>query len=334
MLENLHRTDLPTALWNLREVTGEWLLISVSTQPSSHDNRYHATVAPRRTWRRLFQALGFAVEPRPVVQEMAFHREYPGAEIYWCLNQWRQIDPFHDAQLPEPYFLLLRKRDVPLLKAGFTARANDLLNLDRSVTETRPVLKTGAHLTFLIGHYQDFHHYRLYWDMLDPDSVTVLVRSGAIRGMEIRRYRAVLAYLQSRGLNYREVESVEQVDWTRGKIGRNAFIVATESTAIDLHLLNAAFVLAARAAGYRTFQIQHGIWTHADFHEQIAFACEHVLTWSNEFRDGFAAPFPAPHNTSLARGLIRSTRFTTTSSTNSFACSQTSPPLGLCWRAM
>lgn len=212
LLERLHRCDLPTALWNLRELSQGSLLVSVFTRPSNHANLYHPTVVPRRTWRRLFEMLGFELVEMPAVGSMP-HCNASHSEIESSVKQWRRIDPFRDAQEPEPYFMSLRKWPDAVSKLDFTAQARQILGLTDCESSHANILDPKTHITFLIGHYQDFHHYRPYWERLDRASVSIIVRDGALRGMDEPRYKAVLEYLRARGLDYQEVESVNQVRW-------------------------------------------------------------------------------------------------------------------------
>jgi hypothetical protein len=310
VLEHIGRPGMAAALANLADLAGRWMLVSVSTRPSSRDNLYHATVIPPRTWRRLFDTAGFDVVSHPGVDEIAGHQDYPDTESCRALNLWRKVDPYHDSNGTEPYYMLLRRRSDdptgPVDRATLASAFASILLIPPAV---EPPISAGTHLCFLIGHYQDFHHYRPYWDALDRGSVTVLVRSGALRGIEDLRHRAMLAYLKSRGLRHFEVSSVGDVSWGEMPGTRRAILVATESTANDGHMLNGAFVLAAKGAGFRTFQLQHGIWPHTDFDTPVAFLCDHVLSWSPECREAFLRETTAPDGAAVTEALIGPTRF-------------------------
>jgi hypothetical protein len=306
VLEHIARPDLAAAIWNLRELSSTNLLVSASTRPSSQDNLYHATVMPNRIWRKLFEAAGFEIVEHPVVASMPFHNVYPDEERFWCLNQWRRLDPFRDTHDAEPFYMLLKKREsLPTLEE-FITLSNQILELHPKPDQTS-LLRPETHLTFIVGHYQDFHHYRPYWDALERSSFTILLRSGPLRGIEARRFRAVLAYLKSHGYDYREVESAESHNWLEKPEKRHALIVATESTSIDFHLLNGSFVLAAKMAGYRTFQLQHGIWPYAEFKKRFAFTCENILSWSQETPNGFDPP--NFDSVSPSKAMLDHTRF-------------------------
>ncbi|WZO95954.1 hypothetical protein EP7_002927 [Isosphaeraceae bacterium EP7] len=310
VLEHIGRPGMAAALANLADLAGRWMLVSVSTRPSSRDNLYHATVIPPRTWRRLFDAAGFEVVPHDGVAEIAGHQDYPDTESCRALNLWRKIDPFGDSHGTEPFYMLLRRKaDAPSGPVDRAALASAFASILLIPPAVESPVAPGTHLCFLIGHYQDFHHYRPYWDALDRGSVTVLVRSGALRGIEDLRHRAMLAYLKSRGLRVVEVSSVRDVDWAEMPGTRRALIVATESTANDGHMLNAAFVLAAKGSGFRTFQLQHGIWPHTDFDTPVAFACDHVLSWSADCRESFLRETRAPDGSAVTEALVGPTRF-------------------------
>ena len=310
VLEHIGRPGMSAALANLADLAGRWMLVSVSTRPSSRDNLYHATVIPPRTWRRLFEAAGFEVVTHAGVAEIAGHQDYPDTESCRALNLWRKVDPFGDSHGTEPYYMLLRRKaDDPSGPVDRDALASVFASILLIPTPIEGAIADGTHLCFLIGHYQDFHHYRPYWDALDRGSVTVLVRSGALRGIEELRHRAMLAYLKSRGLRYVEVSCVGDVNWAGIPGNRRAIVVATESTANDGHMLNAAFVLVAKGAGFRTFQLQHGIWPHTDFDPPVAFLCDHVLSWAPECREAFLRQTTAPDGAAVTEALIGPTRF-------------------------
>ena len=148
---------------------------------------------------------------------------------------------------PEPYYLLLRRDGRPVAREEFAARVAALLGV--ASREPPRDLGPDTHLVFLIGHYQDFVLAQPYWDALPPSATSAIVRVGPLRTMDDRRLKAVLAYLRSRGIDHRPVESVRDVDWDAVAAPRRALVAATESTANASHLVNSAFVLAARAPG-------------------------------------------------------------------------------------
>ena len=298
VLEHLDRKDLATAIWNLRELASEWLLVSVSTRPSSRYNLYHSLILPKRSWRLILEEAGFQIESHPRLNDLASYREYPDDENCWPVNHWRKVDPFRDARDPESYYLLLRKRPVAVDRLGFDARVAAIVGETASPTSPRARLSEGTHLVFLLGHYQDFLHYMPYWEALPRESFTVLATFDAFHVIGDRREKALTAWMKCRGIRVQKVRSVGEFHWQSLPGKKKALIAASESTASASHMLSQSLVIEARAAGVRTFQIQHGIWPQAAFPQPVQFLSEFVLSWSPEFQEGFRRP----SETNLAGG--------------------------------
>jgi len=286
VLEHLDRNDMATAIWNLRELSVEWLLLSVSTRPSSRYNLFHATIMPKRSWRSLVQAAGFEVTDHASIADLASRRDYPDDENCWSVNQWRRVDPFRDAFDPESFYLLLRRRPEPVDKLEFEATAARLLGRGGHAAEP-PSLRDGTHLVFLLGHYQDFLQYIPFWDILPAARFTVLWPGDPFGVVGHRRVKAIEAWMKGRGIRVRHVASTGELDWGSLPGPRRALIASSDSTASASHLFCSAFVLEARAQGVATFQIQHGIWPRASFPHPIRFYAATILSWSDEYRDGF-----------------------------------------------
>jgi hypothetical protein len=281
VLEHIDRQSVAHAIWNLRSITHEYLFTSVSTRPSSLHNLYHATIIPHTAWLSLFDAAGFELVPSDLVDELHVPMDYPASPGTWCMNHWRALDPYKDNRVFESRYLLLRKR--PDADFGhFESFTNRLLgNQERSVR-----LAPQTHLTFLLGFYQEFLLMQPFFDLLPPDRYRVLLRSGVHDTLEDHRRQSILAYFKARAIEVVEVETPAEVTWNDE--GRShAFITAIDSNANTHHLVNSAFLVAAKSRGVPTFQLQHGIWPHAEFSEPLTVVADCLLTWSPDFQRPF-----------------------------------------------
>ena len=284
-LECIHRNQLSLALWNLRNLTGALLLASVSTRPSSQYNSHHATVMPRQAWLNLFEGLGFTLEQDPRVEAIHLLPKSSESSECWCTNHWRRIDPYRDSQTSERHYFLLRKEKQSgdeLDFASFNGFAANLLGLSREPNSIK--IQPATFLTFLIGHYQEFLLFKPFLEMLPVSSYRVLIRSAATDTFEQNRRQSVLTYLNSRGISYKAItDSVEKELWETEASRHHALITGIDSTANTSHLINSAILVQAKAAGIRTFQLQHGIWPHAEFKEPLTILADYLLTWSADY---------------------------------------------------
>jgi hypothetical protein len=189
----------------------------------------------------------------------------------------------------------------------------------RSLLGARPPLRLPAriaspetHLVFLIGTYQEFRQYQPLWSHLTEVPFTVLLRPTALNGAWLRRLRCIEAWLDARGIAWRLAPSIDELDWMAFP-GRDLVLVAgADSTAFRQHLLNAAFIVEARRRGWRTVQLQHGIWPYADLHQPMAMLSDIALTWSDEFKAELDAAVEWPDGSRRPRGVTDSVRFVTT----------------------
>jgi hypothetical protein len=138
----------------------------------------------------------------------------------------------------------------------------------------------GRRIAFVIGHPQDYHQLMPLVDATPAARRTIVLRQGAGTPAALARRAAIAATLHARGYRTVLATSTSDVDWN----SLDALVVASESTANGEHLLNAAFVIAARTRGVRTFQLQHGIVPLADFDSPVFWFAEHFLAWSTDVR--------------------------------------------------
>lgn len=304
VLQRLLPAELPSALWGLREGASEWLLVAVRTRPSAEYNRWHGTVVPRRTWRALVAALGFELVDDPRCAVLATEAEPAGD---WAIEHWARLDPFRDMGEPALFVMLARRREGAVSREAFERTARRLLGV-RDLSPLPALIHQEAESIFLLGHMPDLSLLAPLWAGLSRERFRVLFRSGADRVISPERHGTLDAWLRARRIVFQSVSRVTDAEWSHGPSPR-AFITASESSVSLSHQLNGAFVLEARARGYHTFLLQHGIWCE-DTPLPVVFHSEHVLAWSPEHRESFAAVAPRrPTGEIRPRGLVEGNRF-------------------------
>lgn len=325
VLEHLDPADIVAALGNLASISGEYLLCSISTRPSSDHNLYHATIVPTSTWEEAFEAMGFEKLAHPLLEQMGVRHNYPTLDSLWIIHQWRMADPYREAQKAEPNYLLFRRRS-----SGSLAPSADILDHIRHIMRDRskpcPVALPGsAGFHFLVGHPQNFSLYEPFWDSLPNDCVNVWVRQGVEMNIENRRLSLILAWLKCRGISHELVHSTEDIHWKETNPESAIFLSASESTASDCHLQNLAFVAQARLHGFFTALLQHGIWIE-DFPLPITFLSRVVLSWAREHEECFRKPAAAlATGGTMTRGLADASEFVVTGCPKFDAYFQSSP---------
>lgn len=284
-LPGLGRDQVSSALWNLREICQEYLLISVETDPSNDYNRQHQTVIPKRAWLRLVEALGFEVESLSEWTDFTQPNSDTAGGDTWSVMHWKKLNPFRDPASGKTTCLLLKKKaDLDTSFEQFDLFARTILGAE---SRKRTDLPKNTRFTFLLGHYQEFLLFQPFFDQIPQDQFRVLIRGGAYRTLEERRLQSILAYLDARKINYEFLTSIDQVEWQTSDSTKEVLITAVDSTATKNHLINSAILECARAAGIPTFQLQHGLWPHAEFPDTHTVFCDHLLAWSEDCQKPF-----------------------------------------------
>ncbi len=78
--EHIDPEHLADFLINLNELTAHYLIISISTRPSSRSNSFHSTILPASSWKSLLEASGFEVTQADSLSERLIN-EFGCAEM-------------------------------------------------------------------------------------------------------------------------------------------------------------------------------------------------------------------------------------------------------------
>ncbi|PQO28874.1 class I SAM-dependent methyltransferase [Blastopirellula marina] len=284
-LQQIDRADVSKVIWNLRNICQETLIVSVPTRPSRDFNAYHATVIPRRTWLKLFEAAGLEEVPCNAFASRHLPADHPDDFASWSLNHWQKLNPYRDYEAGNHHTLVLRKKqNAPVTFEAFDTYARALLGVP---TPNKLPLAQGTYVTFLLGHYQEFLLFQPFFDQLPTNQFRVLLRSGVYGTIPSGRVDSIEAYFQRRRIAYQHLTAIDQVNWHPQSQAKDILITAIDSTAVTNHRINAAIVAEARAQGIPTLQLQHGLWPHAEFQEPHTILCDHLLAWSHDFEKPF-----------------------------------------------
>lgn len=109
VLEHIDIEDIPSAIFNLFDVSNDFLIVSIFTRPGSHGNSPHSTILPISTWKHLFEIVGFEVLDDKFVNEgqdvVTTQNDEPSSLL---VTQWTKADIFRNRSAEEPNYLLLR----------------------------------------------------------------------------------------------------------------------------------------------------------------------------------------------------------------------------------
>lgn len=300
VLEHLDPEHLAAALANLNALVADRLLASISTRPSSRDNRFHATVAPRATWLELMAAAGFEPDERQPAE--ALSAPFPGGpddESTWIVRHWLRVDPFGDAAAGEPWYVLFRKvRPVRADLAAFVAEVLDIGHRAEKRRRFKPPRDLRLYLN--IHHLQDFLVLRPILDVLDRTQVEVLHRRGF---WEPKPDALIDGFFARCGVRTRAYRLLSELPWRALAPGH--LLSAAESTVGTSHVLSQQVVAAARLSGWPTTLLQHGVWAEAFPGRVVSFASDAVLAWSQEHAAGFSTTDAHVLGRRAPRGVLK-----------------------------
>lgn len=263
------------------------------------------TVRPLSTWRRILSAAGL---------EILDERESPEPDqeptAPWLRKRWRLARPFRDHDDSAPRSFLLGKPSQAVRPEDISRAVDTLLGVPPPMAAPAAILDGSTHVVFLVGTYQEFRQYIPVWAQMPRHSFSVIQRVGATwTDGAVRRDAAVGAWLSARGIAVQAVAAVEHVDWSCWPHSRRVFVCGVDSTAYDVHIWNAAVVIAAARHGFATVQLQHGIWPYADLQAPMTLSSDTVLTWSGEFEASLAADVRWPDGSVAPRAVVTGTQF-------------------------
>jgi len=308
-LERVAPADLADVLFALRDTGDGPVAVTVDTAPSEDSNRTHLTIRPASLWRRMFIAAGFEVlteleEPNTAT---------PRAEEDWSVRQhWTRLNPFRDLDGAHRRSFLLRALPDPAQRESSRQAIELLLGVMPRAMMPPTLVDPTSHVVFLVGTYQEFRQYLAIWPHLPAGSFSVLLRGGLREQSWTRRARCIEAWLAGRGIEMRTADSVRGVPWSSYRQQRIVLVTGADSSAYDSHMWNSAMVVSAREHGWRTVQLQHGVWPYADLRRPMTMLADVMLTWSGEFEREMDALVTWPDGTTAPRGSREGMRYVAT----------------------
>ena len=302
-LERVSSVEIPKVLRTLRAFGPAAVRVCVDCAPAGQFNHGYQTIRPASTWRRLFELAGFEIEGDTRVAAPA-----PSGDLWSARDHWARFNPFREEDPTALHVFALRHAASPPDAAAST---NRLLG-NRPRVALPPTFESArGHLAFLVGTYQEFRQFLPLWAALDPARFTVLLRAVPSDHIGPLRLQAIESWCATRDIRLVHVSRTSDVDWGRGAGEGRVLVAGADSTAFESHILNAAFIATARAHGWATVQLQHGVWPYASVASPFAMASELVLTWSSEFETSLRSEVTWSDGTRGPRALLDDTRFAT-----------------------
>lgn len=255
--------ELATRLRSLNRPVG----IAASVAPTAVDRA--VTLLPPAGWTRLFEAVGFSVRRQLELREAETTGRWRDA--------WTAADPYRMAGVDRVGFVL---DPAPCAPEGGIRSFRSLLGPQHPLRRARVVLG------LLLAGYQDFHNLAPWLEAIDPRDLRVILRQGVGE-----RDETVADDLDAacRAYGVPAVRVGPLADSTLDDLDVQVLLSASESPANSVHLGNAVMLLHARALGWATGHVQHGIWPRAEFPLPIATCADIVLAWSDEYREVIGA---------------------------------------------
>ncbi|MFT3802260.1 MAG: glycosyltransferase [Burkholderiaceae bacterium] len=280
VLEHIDIEDVPAAVQNLRAISDGLLVASISTRPSSADNRYHATILPKPTWLEVLRTVGFEIVLERVFDEArTVRRQWPEDESLRLVSYWASADPFGDIDAGEPDYVLALAKPGEWLDPAQRSRVEDMLDLGylkakRSQFGVGEIPRIGLN----IHHPQDYWLLKPLLEVLPRSSVVVLIRRAVLRPDEYSLIRGALARCNIEMIAY---DRCAEIPWQ--VLALNHLLSPAESTVAPWHVLSRQLVEAAKLNGVHTIQLQHGVWIEPFDERVIDFGSETILTWGKSY---------------------------------------------------
>jgi hypothetical protein len=294
--------EVLTGLW--RSGCGR-LDVSIACAPIGPHAEGAVTVRPISVWTNLITLSGFEIVSEHDDPEI----ETDAADGWSASQHWHRFDPFRSGARSARKTLVICRNGTARPDATKHEEMRRVLGARPGATLRPRALDQDSHLVFLVGTYQEFRQYQALWAVLPAHSFTVLLREGGADPGWIRRRRCMEAWLSARSMPWRAVADVSSVPWDVWPQRHRMFVVGADSNVFRSHLLNGAFVAAARYRGWKTVQLQHGIWPYADVIAPLTVMSELVLAWSSEFKKALNEIVTWPDGSRGLRGDIAGVRF-------------------------
>jgi hypothetical protein len=292
ILERMDIEDVYAAVRNLRAVCCDrgHLIASISTRPSSADNKFHATILPKPTWLEIFKTVGFVVDEESIFDSArAVRRECPDVDGLRLVSYWAKCDLFRHIGQGEPGYVLLSAADVEAdsedarrecvearLDIGCRRAKREQFNaaLGAVAEANSPMLRVGLSIHLL----QEFILYRPLLDVLPREAVVVLVRTPTVDSDALSLMRGFFDRCGVQAIFY---EQCHQIGWH--ELGLKLLLTGLESNVNRWHMLARQIVEAAKLHGIHTIQMQHGIWVEQLPQRLIDFGSETIWSWGESY---------------------------------------------------
>ena len=294
VLEHMDIEDVYAAIRNLRTVCCDkgLLIASISTRPSSADNKFHATILPKPTWLEILRTVGFAVDAESIFDSArAVRREFPDVDGLELVSYWAKCDLFRDIGHGEPDYVLLSAIDVETdAEEDRREHVESLLDISyrrgkreqfdaafRAVVDrngTMPRIGLNIHAT------QEFNLFRPLLDVLPREAVVALVRV-PVFDFDPEALSLMRGFFARCGVQAIFYDQCHQISWQ--ELGLKLLLTGVESNVNKWHVLGRQVVEAAKLHGVHTIQMQHGIWIEQFPQRLIDFGSETIWAWSNSY---------------------------------------------------
>jgi hypothetical protein len=260
--EHIDIEHLPSFLFALSSLTPGECLFSVSTRPSSAANRYHASVLPILTWKRMLRIVGFHVEEHAHLQAgRSEHRFYGDEQQLIAVSHWQRLDPFREGHTSHQYYLHLR-REAPTPSYDLIANyITQLLDLGyREEKRSSLALVEPPPLLYYINFIQDWSFFRSLIDVWPRAKTFAVIRRDLIAAPY---FDMISSHLTRTGIQHAAIQTVEEgssfLDRCADSLAGGLAVTATEGLLYPSHIMGSWIMLEARRRGLMTVCLQHGM---------------------------------------------------------------------------
>ncbi|KAB2777289.1 capsular polysaccharide export protein, LipB/KpsS family [Brucella anthropi] len=278
--EQIDSEHLADFLLNLRVVTGSYLLISVKTCPSLQANLFHSTVIPTETWKKLFLAVGFDVKSETDFNEIIQHLNFTGVnEDMISISHWQKINPFHDINYHQHYFLLKKKSGTRFNLPALRKYIAEILDISYR-WEKRRVDLAFPELTYSVNFIQDWAFVRSLMDVWPSHKLRITLRADCIS----QAFQKIIhGYLKQKGIDYTTLLTVDSANELLSSQDphKQIWMTATGGNHSITHQLNSVLMRNAREKGFRTVTLQHGMTVPTAFSPTTEF----IGVWDEKAKD-------------------------------------------------
>lgn len=260
--EHIDIEHLGQFLLNIAALIENECLISISTRPSSAANRYHSSVLPISTWRRLFALVGFSSERHEGLQTLRSEHRFRSADANLiAVSHWQRVDPFRESSYSHQHYLRLTRTSRTLASAVEVAeRVDELVDIGYRRRKRKDVVCPELPiLTYHVNFIQDWSFARSLMDVWPSERFRAIVRSDLVA----EPYRHMLqAVLERTGCRHMVASTTAQAAdgveaW--GDLAGSLVVTATEGVPSITHLLGSLLMLELERRGGRTLCLQHGM---------------------------------------------------------------------------